>query len=104
MIKRKPISIDAFIKKDFTPETMGTGYKRGFVLVIYKAKIAEVAGKKVAALVEHAKMKGTYDNPDLYIYCRSDAVRYTLNMQRINIKQKINERMKSEFINKVMVK
>lgn len=103
-MKRQPKPIAESLKDSFTPEAMGPGMKRGFVLRIYKAKIAEAAGKNVAALVDGAKMKGTYENPDLHIFCSNEMVRHELHLRRVKIREKINQRMKSEFINKVVVR
>ena len=88
----------------FKPENMGSSMKRGMVLKIFRSKIKEAAGEKLATLVSNAKMVGDFDNPTLIIYCQSHMVRHELHMKRLKIKELINERLKSEFIKKVIVK
>lgn len=88
----------------FNVADMGPGMKRGMVLNIYKSKVAEAAGKPAARNIRYVKLSGTYENPDLIIYCNNHAVVAHINMHRLQILQLINERMKSDFIRSIRVR
>ena len=88
----------------FKVENMGTAMKRGMVLTIYRSKIKEVSGHRLAKVTGHAKMVGPFENPTLIIYCKIDIARYELTMQRHKIKQAINERIKADLIQKIIFK
>ena len=103
MYIRKPKLMTEYLAEAFSVEKMGTGLKRGMVLKVYKAKVAEVCGKKVAGMISGAKMKGKDDHPVLWIYCKNDVVKHHLNMHRRQILAKINERLKGEFLSGVRI-
>lgn len=90
---------------EFKVENMGTGLKRGLVLKITPAKIKEVL--KVAGFKNDLisiKLTGEYENPRLRIYMKPGSMwRIQIHQQRYQLKKKINDRLKCEFLKDVRV-
>lgn len=107
---KKPIALSDMIEQDFDPAEMGPGFKRGLVLKVYKAKIKELVGsmdfstdlKKAVLLPKEGK---GYDNPTLVIYFKAGSLWATeLQYQRHKLKILLNQRLKADFIKKVIIK
>lgn len=93
------------LQKQFSVENMGPGLKRGLVLKVTPAKIKEVLGNSnFASSLKNIKLKGKDDNPTLVIETVSGSPwRVQIHQVRYQLKQKINQRLKDEFIKDVRV-
>lgn len=94
----KPQALGDHLEKMFDPENMPTGYKRGMVLKIFRAKIKECTNQRLAATVTTARLKGQDDNPTLYCTCTPSMAAYELARHCHQIKTLINDRLKSDFV------
>lgn len=102
---RATIKISDALEKTFNVEKMGTGLKRGLVLKITPAKIKDLLKtSRFKNDVESIKLNGEYENPQLRIYMKPGSIwRIQIHQQRCQLKKKINERLKSEFIRDIRV-
>ena len=121
----KTVALSDMLQQDFDPAEMGSGYRRGMVLKVYKAKLLELIGCEGKDLSEEKKRKrrsllnglkgaslkpadheaADYDNPTLVIYFRSGSMWSTeMHHRRYQLKMLINKRLKCDFINKVIIK
>jgi hypothetical protein len=105
LFNRKPKPISALLQNQFSVEKMGTGMKRGMVLRIAPAKLKEVLGRDDFRVhVKRMKLTGKDDNPTLIIETLpGTAWRMQIHQVRYQLKQKINARLKCEFIKDVRV-
>lgn len=105
MAGRKTKSLSDLLKPGFNVESMGTGLKRGMVLRITPAKILDVLKSPgFKNDLKNIKLKGPDENPILCIYMKAGSPwRVQIHQQRYQIKKKINERLKQEFIRDVRV-
>lgn len=102
---RQPKPLSDYIKTQFAPANMGTGFKRGLVLLVAPAKIKEVLDTHLfRSHLKNIKLQGQHDRPNLVIqFAPGSPWRIQLHMHRHQLKQKINERVESEFIKDVRV-
>lgn len=80
--------------------SLGEGFLIGMTLRIYKAKIKELVGTKdFAQYITGEQIK----DKTLIIYCKHPW-KHELQARRYQIKQKINERLEREYLNKVKIR
>ena len=93
MSKPQPLSK---VGKEFL-SSLGEGFLKGMTLKIYKAKIKELVGTKdFARYITGEAIK----NNTLIIYCK-EPWKSELHARRQQIKQKINERLESDYLDSV---
>lgn len=105
MYNRKPKAISELLEKQFSVQNMGTGMKRGMVLKVAPAKLKEVLGRDdFKGHVKRMKLTGRDDNPTLVIETRpGSAWRVQIHQVSWQLRKKINERLKCDFVKDVRV-
>lgn len=99
---------------DFLIRFGGPGIKRGMVLKIYKAKIADLIGRpqaksmvqdlKAAYLLPKNHNASDYDNPTLVLKFQPGSMwRTEMQYKRYQLKELINKRLESDFLKQIRI-
>lgn len=88
------------LEEMFKPENLSPGFKRGFILSIAEKHILKVT--RNPGILDHINSI-KFTGATLVITVSNNVLAHELSLQRYQLKNSLNERIKSEFIKDIRV-